>query len=243
MSKKYKGQLCVYCGRRPSDGRDHVFCRQFFHDDERHDLPAVPACRSCNNRKSELEHYACTVFAFGGRHPAAWANLEKTICRRLGKNKKLLRSLATESQRVWCQESSGPILPSMAVPMDSNRVLRLFEFIGRGLLWHHWRTRLESDGQVEAHTLTDRGVQLLKQTMSQFRDLIHVHKTYGNRTVAYHGYCDPRCPLTSIWLIQMFGGLQFADVTGPPVIATTLGVFTSLRASAEQVITPVIQMG
>ena len=56
MKHKFQGQACVYCGAE-SETSDHFVGRKFFLVERRGDLPQVPACRRCNNRKSELEGY------------------------------------------------------------------------------------------------------------------------------------------------------------------------------------------
>ena len=55
VSKRFRGKLCIYCLRDPSTSTgDHVFAREFFPESERADLPKVPACEACNNKKSKL---------------------------------------------------------------------------------------------------------------------------------------------------------------------------------------------
>jgi len=53
-SKKFAGELCVYCNSRPAVVPDHVFARKFFLLNKRGNLPQVPACDQCNNEKSRL---------------------------------------------------------------------------------------------------------------------------------------------------------------------------------------------
>jgi hypothetical protein len=55
-SKKFKGKTCIYCCiPESSECPDHVVARSFFLDRNRGNLPQVPACRSCNKKKSDLE--------------------------------------------------------------------------------------------------------------------------------------------------------------------------------------------
>jgi len=75
MSKRFKNKLCVYCLKNPSTPTgDHIFAREFFMQDRRANLPKVPACKHCNNEKSQLEHYLTAVLPFCGRHPDASGN-------------------------------------------------------------------------------------------------------------------------------------------------------------------------
>ena len=66
MSKRFRDKPCVYCLTNPSTTTgDHVFAREFFPEAARANLPKVPACESCNNEKSHLEHYLTAVLPFG----------------------------------------------------------------------------------------------------------------------------------------------------------------------------------
>ena len=45
-----------------------MFAREFFLTDRRAQFPKLPACETCNNVKSKLEHYLTAVLPFGGRY-------------------------------------------------------------------------------------------------------------------------------------------------------------------------------
>jgi hypothetical protein len=92
MGKKYRGRMCVYCGKETATTDDHVFPRQFFLKADRADLPKAPACDRCNNKKSGFETYLTTVLPFGGRHPQAVASAEQ-VPRRLAKHPNLAKTL------------------------------------------------------------------------------------------------------------------------------------------------------
>ena len=86
--------VCVYCSDQPACTGDHVFARSFFVVRVRDNLPQVPACEACNNRKADLERYLTTVLPFGGLHPDAHENLVEQVPRRLTNNLRLPRELA-----------------------------------------------------------------------------------------------------------------------------------------------------
>src|SRR5262245_57126728 len=93
--KKFRDSTCVYCATRPATTEDHVFALAFFLVARRGNLPKVPACDTCNNAKSKLEHYLATVLPFGGRHADAADNAQQEVVqRRLDKNPVLHRNLA-----------------------------------------------------------------------------------------------------------------------------------------------------
>lgn len=69
MTKKYKNDDCVYCGKNAHNGDhigDHIFARSFFLEKSGNNLPKVASCKPCNSKKSELETYLTSVLPFGG---------------------------------------------------------------------------------------------------------------------------------------------------------------------------------
>jgi len=136
MSKKYKGKLCAYCAKDLAATGDHIFARGFFLESVRSDLPKAPICNQCNADKSDLEHYLQPVFAFGGRHPDAFENLDIWARRKLEKDAKLHRQLAAGYTET-------------SVPLDWKKVEALFRLIVRGLIWHHWKVYIDN----ETHSL------------------------------------------------------------------------------------------
>ena len=93
MKHKFHGQPCIYCGADADITTDHAVGKKFFLEEQRGNLPQVPACRHCNNRKSELEAYLMTVLPFGAKHAGAAELLTKLVPPRLEKNAKLARKL------------------------------------------------------------------------------------------------------------------------------------------------------
>jgi hypothetical protein len=136
VSKKFKGKRCAYCAC-PSSTADHVFAREFFLPEHRANLPQVPACGTCNSRKSTLEHHLTALLPFGGRHEKSGQNLVEMVPGRLDKNAKLHRDLRQRMRRMWAEES-GLHVQVLAVPIDPDTLLNLFGFIVKGLVAFHW---------------------------------------------------------------------------------------------------------
>jgi len=129
MSKKYKGKVCVYCGVNTSDTADHIFAREFFLQENRQNLPKVPACKKCNSEKSVLEHYATTVLPFGGRGKRTQDFLKTMVRKRLAKNYKLHVALFVGKQRRWRQAESGVFVPGLTLPFDYSKIEQLYIYI------------------------------------------------------------------------------------------------------------------
>lgn len=210
MSKKFKSATCVYCADRKSESRDHIFARQFFLESQRHNLPQVPACKLCNQAKSDLEHYLTAVLPFGGRHSGAKDNLSNMVPKRLANNAALRRRLESGRSRIWTREKSGLLVQTMALPFDGPKLEKLVEFIVKGLVWHHWKVLLGSDCQVNIDYLT-------KPTLSIYNQLLAAparDRAYGNpgdNTFMYRGAQGTDNPQVSIWQLSLYGGLTLSD--------------------------------
>ncbi|MBL4836842.1 MAG: HNH endonuclease [Kordiimonadaceae bacterium] len=101
MPKGFSSQICIYCQKENSTPTgDHIISRSFFTLNNRDNIPKVPACTSCNNKKSKLEHYLATILPFGGKHTEASNYLKELVPARLTKNQKLHRNLKKEIKKV-----------------------------------------------------------------------------------------------------------------------------------------------
>ena len=90
MKHEYAAQTCIYCNNAQAESSDHVVGRKFFLVEERRgNLPQVPACKPCNNRKSELEAYLMTVLRSARKTQMRRRFWQKLVPPRLEKNAKL----------------------------------------------------------------------------------------------------------------------------------------------------------
>jgi hypothetical protein len=133
VSKKFKGKTCVYCGvEGASSTPDHVVARNFFAQPARANLPKVPACQSCNEAKSRLEHYLTTVLPFGANHEDANRNLIEEVPRRLSKNDKLFRQLRSGMVEGIATSWTGMPVPELSLPFEGDKLSSLFGQIAKG---------------------------------------------------------------------------------------------------------------
>ena len=208
-SKKYKGKLCVYCRERPSEDGDHVVCREFFPINRRSDLPKVPACKLCNNEKSLLEHYLTTVLPFGARHADAREVIEMTPAR-LARNRALHERLANGLRHVLRSRNGGPWEMDMTIPLDGTAVEKLFEFIVRGLAWHHWKLELNNSHFVRTSFLSAAGRQHFDGFFAgTARD--HVNCNLAGGGFSYEGVQANDNSALTMWRMSLFG-LEVSDV-------------------------------
>jgi hypothetical protein len=230
-SKKYQNQTCVYCAMAVSTTADHVIARQFVREPLRANLPKVPACNGCNNRKAKLEHYLTAVLPFASRGPDASAQLDGPVRGRFARNTKLHRELMAGRQRLWTREPSGLLMTTLALPFQGEK---LEEYIGlpvRGLMWHHWQVLLMPDCFVEVLSLTKHGENFFR-SMSSMNGKQRLIETLADGAVTYSAVQAVDLPEISVWELTLFNGLKVSGER-PGEESSRWGVITGPRRSQE----------
>jgi hypothetical protein len=215
MRHKFSGETCIYCENASADSSDHVVGRKFFLVQRRNNLPQVPACTRCNNRKSKLENYLMIVLAFGARHKDAAVNLETQVAHRLENkaNAKLLRKLQKGYDR------SGDTL----IPFELKPLEEFFAMIAKALAWQHFGVRLGNSHSAIASVFSNEGREFFAQLLSGGR--IHVSGDLGEGTFKYEGAQRPEYPELTVWRFEIYGGVDFGGdpkVNGPSSLAVAV---------------------
>ncbi len=212
MSKRFRGMCCVYCLDRQGDTDDHVISRQFFPADKRGNLPKVPACGSCNNEKSQLEHYLTAVVPFGATHSDAGQVMEMTGPR-LAKNQKLHSALVEGASTEMVQNGSA-LVQEMTLPIDGAAMEKLFEFIVRGLAWHHWKVLFSDSHFVRAAFITSQGQQFF-EPMFAGKANARVKDSFGDGVFVYEGIQSLESPDLTMWRMSLYGAKVGGDPRNP----------------------------
>lgn len=207
MSRRFRDKTCAYCTTpNSSKTADHVFAREFIDKRYRDNLPKVPACTQCNNDKSKIEHYLVTVLPFGSRRRDAQVSLWQDVPRKLAKNLKLLRLLASGVEYKWVKRN-GLWLPQMTIPFDGEKYQQLFAFITRGLLVHHWNIHLPNDHEVLSVTLIKEGEPIFA-TLHNGNARQRVTGNIGDGTFQYEGAQAVDNPNLSVWKFTVLEGIE-----------------------------------
>lgn len=211
MGKGFQDKTCVYCGGVSSTA-DHVFARELIPMTARGNLPKVASCSPCNSRKATLEHYLATVLPFGGNHPANPEMLVNDVSRRLAKNQRLHRELAADMTKVrWIE--SGQEQSSIAIPMDTELLLKYLTFVARGLAAHHWNVVIPASYRVGANFVIPEQDQIL-------RDLFvtdgsgYARGNIGDGLIMYEGRQGKNEPYLTLWRFLIFQGMRFGRDRG-----------------------------
>jgi hypothetical protein len=197
MKHKFHGQPCIYCGADADITTDHAVGKKFFLEEQRGNLPQVPACRRCNNRKSELEAYLMTVLPFGAKHAGAAELLTKLVPPRLEKNAKLARKLGKGYKR-----SGGTSIPFEHKPMEE-----LFAMIAKALAFRRFDIRLENGYSAIASLFTNEGEAFFQQMLAS--GTTHVSGDLGAGTFTYEGAQAKDDPKLTMWRFRIYGGVDF----------------------------------
>jgi len=187
-----------------------VVGRKFFLEGRRGNLPQVPACKRCNNRKSELEAYLMTVLPFGAKNADAAEILAKLVPPRLEKNAKLQRKLRRGYER-----SGGTAIPFEHKPLEE-----LFAMIAKALAFQYFGVRLGNGYSSIASLFANEGAGFFAQMLSTGK--ARVSGDFGEGTFKYDGAQSKDDPQLTMWRFEIYGGVDFGgdpNVNGPSSLA------------------------
>jgi hypothetical protein len=157
--KKHKEQqrqerVCVYCGKSSLCTLDHAIPRALFANPLPSNMITIPACRSCNQKKGELDTYLrdlLTADLWTYENPQARAVLEQKVRPSVRRNRSLVwRAAATRSRMVSLHTPGGIYLGDLpAVPFDGKRLNLALSMITRGLYFKVFWARLPDDSRLD----------------------------------------------------------------------------------------------
>jgi hypothetical protein len=209
-----------------------VVGRKFFLEGRRGNLPQVPACKRCNNRKSELEAYLMTVLPFGAKNADAAEILAKLVPPRLEKNAKLQRKLRRGYER-----SGGTAIPFEHKPLED-----LFAMIAKALAFQYFGVRLGEDYSATASLFSNEGEPFFEQMLAAGKAIgKYVSGNLGEGNFTFEGAQAPQYPELTVWRFNFYGGVDFGgdpEVNGPSSLAIAvtgrLEMIQNLRYSSFQ---------
>lgn len=217
MSKKFKGKQCVYCesGKSTKSG-DHIFPRKLFLEHRRGNLPKVPCCKNCNDNKSRLEHYLLTILPFGARHADALENLTSQVPGRLDQNVSLHKKLYQGQGIEYINNEAGILVPSMAIPINTDKLIELFNYIAKALANNHFNVRILGDELTISSIDFDNIDSFLN---GKIKD--KVNNNLGNGTVVYTGVQANDNDKVTAWEFSIYGGLQIGVQNARKIVSFT----------------------
>jgi hypothetical protein len=231
VGKSWKGKTCVYCTvEGSSTTADHVIARGFFPVDKRDNLPEVPACDSCNGRKSNLEHYLSAVLPFGSTHADACDFMDKLVAPRLRNNQKLARELSARIGKTYAFINGRVLQTAMTIPFDSEKVLDLYKLIAQGLAYTHWNVLMPASDVVSlAEFLILEGAGYMEAMLNTSKVISTGPVTLGDGVFTYQGVRDPVHQTLTVWRMSMYSVITEAEANGQSIMVSNAYLMTAPR--------------
>jgi HNH endonuclease len=145
-----KLKICAYCGKRPGVTSEHIIPKCLFGGNLPLDNVTIPVCKECNGEKAKDDGYLRDILVTDhqcSEHPVAQSLLEGKVARAAKRNQSQLAKAARKSGRFEpIYTSAGLYLGhGYAVPLEGERVVRVFSLIVRGLYRKLRHERLSDD--------------------------------------------------------------------------------------------------
>jgi hypothetical protein len=207
-SKRYKGKDCAYCGEPESSStKDHVVAQSFFPDDERDSalqLPQVPACGKCNNKKSQLELYVGSSLLIGSKHPAANLYRSEKVRSRLEQNRKLWNELNIDGPAQWVR-INGVFQQMHQIKIDPDKIVQLLQLIVRGLYYYHYGKPLPHDMWPDVQMVRPEGEAAMWASVSHYfpADVPRINCELGRGTFKYSCVQSPANDGFTAWVMAL----------------------------------------
>ena len=210
-SKKFKNKTCVYCRENTSETADHVFPREFFQIHERQNLPKVPACKNCNNKKSALEHYLTATLTFGATHRNSIDALSIDTAKRLSRNNKLFQEHRSNLSKHTYFDGTL-VTTTSTLKLEPEYLTEFVAYVALGLLWHHWKIILPKGFSYQAFMPSTKGAEFVTNLFN-LNSNMYIHESLGDETMRYKGIASEVDVGLSVWAIQLLGGMTLMDAT------------------------------
>ena len=223
---------CVYCGKSSSTV-DHVFPRSLFGERRIERAVKVRACFDCNQAKGILDTIMRDWTAVDLRynaHPVAKANMFGPVVRSFDRRQTPLRHTITgisETDIDLVTEAGIILHQATPVSMRGDEVREWLRFVVQGLSYHHYNTRIP---QNFPHLTMQPDAKIFRaqiESVARHREFAGPFML-GDNVVqwAYIGLG----PLHTLWLIILYGRLNFTVAVLPP------DQLEVLRRRAEEVV-------
>lgn len=149
---------------------------------------------------------------FGGRRGEAGRNLAEQVPGRLANNARLHRELAEGAERYLVSKNGGPWEPGMKVPLDGRALESLFEYMTRGLAFHHWGLLFGPEFAVRAAFLGEAARGPFEGLMAQNAE--KVGGSLGGGAFEYEGAMARDGSGLTVWRMSLYGAVVAGDGNG-----------------------------
>ncbi len=210
---------CTYCGQIRERHDDHVPPECLFPAPKPSNLITVPCCEPCNREFGKDDEFFKTAISLtldGKQSPHIQAVIDSSV-RSLGrKNRDGYRALFLKNaQRVFVKDTAGVLVPTFAIGVDQERILRFGRRLVRGLYFATTHSRLPDSCQVQT-VVNDLPFddQFAAYMLSLPARIIH-------EDVFAYRYCiDGDDPRFSGWIFAFYKRFFICGITVPQAAST-----------------------
>jgi hypothetical protein len=118
----------------------------------------------------------------------------------------------------------------MTLPLDSERLVRYFEMVVKGLAWHHWNLLFTPDHIVQASFVTDAGAKLLANLFAA-KAKSRIKEYLGGGAFVYEAAQSAECDHFTVWRMSLYGIEASGDPKAPLERTSDAYAITSPRSS------------
>ena len=213
--------ICVYCGANPATTGDHVVPKCLFIPPLPQDVVVVPACRACNEDKSQDDSYLRDILVMdyqGSENPVAREIFQTKVMRSAKRNRSdAVRTAMRQARSISLFSPSGLYLGRLpSFDLDEGRINRIFSYIIRGLYYKTVRERLPNDCSIGVRRVNAKDAN----------DVFHIIKGLGGNGPYDLGKGIFTCafmyateePVISFWLLWFYQKVFFIADTAPRLV-------------------------
>lgn len=182
-------------------------------------LICVPACQDCNNEllardQDYLRDYLVIDYKTRG-HPIADILRSGPLMRSIRRRQSKLREAVGKARRIPVQTPSGIYLGMWPmIPVDNDRLGRIFHRMARGIYFGVLGHRLPDDCWTQVYYMEDESCEQTWNWMLENKAIGPYEVGQGN--VCHFIYMVARDePCTSLWFLLFYSTTLVALVTGP----------------------------
>lgn len=219
MTNVRRPRLCAYCDGPNATTRDHVFPITLYREPYPINLITVRVCEPCNLEKSQDDDFLrdiLTADIYASQHPQAQAVFNDRVLRAAAGNHSHLARLANREARPTEFHTHSGIyagtLPSM--PLDEERMNRIFRTMVRGLHFYHHRESLPANYDydlIRYHPPDFNEVVALFQQRCALQGPI----IRGQVTEHWYGALPNETSVT-VWFMRFYESVGVSVLVSPP---------------------------
>lgn len=155
--------ICVYCGKKPGNTRDHVPPQNLFPKPKPVNMLTVPCCRDCQAKfkKDEDVFMAWITLGPAGESTAGRMLWEQKLKRTYEKDSGVKKVMRRSCKPVDLRTPAGIYLGKrLTITIDAERKDNVLKKIVRGLFWVEYKERLPEDISIEVYGINGVGEEI-----------------------------------------------------------------------------------